>query len=156
MARKVKDKELEARLARALADYDNLVKRVEREKEEFAVRATKNLIEDLLPVIDDFERASEHLQDEGLKMALDQLYRILAKYGVEEIPTRPGDKFDSTVHEALDTANGGKTGTIAKVLLKGYRWQDGQVLRPAKVQVYGEEPKKEEELDKEMIRGDYV
>lgn len=149
-------KKLEEQLARALADYDNLVKRAEREKGEVVLRATKRLVEDLLPIIDGLERAEEHLKDEGLRMALEHFYSVLGSHGVEEIPVKLGDKFDSDRHEVIEIIEGGKRGTIAKVLFKGYRWLDGTVLRPVKVQVYGEEPEKEKELDKEMTRGDYV
>lgn len=89
-------------------------------------------------------------------MAIDHLYRVLDKHGIEKIPSVAGDKFDSKVHEAIEIIDGGKNGTVAEVLTGGYKWKDGMVIRPAKVKVYGEEPKKEEELDKEMLRGGYA
>ena len=139
MAGKVK-KPLKEQLALALADYDNLVKRLEREKEEIVGRATKNLIEDLLPAIDNLERANNHLKDSGLGMAVDQLKTTLIRYGVEEISTEQGDKFDSGVHEAVEIVEGSEmqSGTIAEVLSRGWKWQDGMVIRPVKVKVYGE------------------
>lgn len=154
--KKAKKDELEQRLARALADYDNLVKRTEREKEEIILRATKRLVEDLLPAIDNLERAQEHLKDEGLQMALAHIRRILEVHGVREIKALKGDKFDGRRHEAIETVGGGKEGVIAKVFEKGYEWNDGIVIRPAKVQVYGKRHAKEEELEKELTRGDYV
>lgn len=158
MARKVRksQKDTELQLARALADYDNLVKRLSREREEVVLRATKGLVADLLPVVDSIERAQEHLKDEGLKMALTHLHKVLREHGVEEIMVSAGDKFDAGIHEAGVIIDGGKDGTIAKVLAKGYKWKDGAVLRPVKVQVYGEKPEKEKEVEQELGRGDYV
>lgn len=132
-------KELEGQLARVLADYDNLIKRFGREKEEVVRRATKNLVEDLLPVIDNFERASNHLNDNGLNVAIVQIKQILAQYGVEEVATEPGDKFDSNLHEAVEIIEGlgEQGGTIAQVLARGYKWKDEMIIRPAKVKVYG-------------------
>ncbi len=140
MAGKVskKSKVLEEQLARALADYANLVKRFEREKSEVISRANKNLVEDLLPVVDNLERASHHLNDSGLNMAIVQIKQILGLYGVEEIPAKPGDKFDSQMHEAIESVAGGEHGTLAEVLAKGWKWQDGMVIKPVKVKVYGE------------------
>lgn len=135
MAAKVKG--LKTQLARALADYDNLVKRFEREKGEVVKYSNKVLLEELLPVFDNLNRAQEHLGDQGLKMALDQFLQILKNYGVEEIPVMAGSKFDSHLHEAMESVADGQHGAIAEVLARGWKWQDGQVLRPAKVKVYG-------------------
>lgn len=142
MAGKVikRSKVLREQLARALADYDNLVKRFEREKEEVIKHSNKILLEDLLPVFDNLNRAQEHLGDQGLKMALDQFLQILNNYGVQEIPAASGDKFDSQMHEVVESVADGsamQNGTITEVLARGWKWQDGQVLRPAKVKVYG-------------------
>lgn len=131
--------ELKNRLARALADYQNLVKRLEREREEIYTRATRNFVEDLLPVVDDLERAEDHLQDHGLGMGLEHLRRVLDSHGVIEIRALSGDEFNSEVHEVIDSAQGGSKNTLAQVLTKGYKWKDGKVIRPAKVQVYGGE-----------------
>lgn len=136
---------LKGQLARALADYDNLVKRLGREKEEIVQRATKNLVEDLLPAVDNLERASNHLSDNGLNMAIVQIKQILAQYGVEEVNTNPGEKFDSDLHEAVEIIEGAQNqnGTIAEVLARGYKWQDGMIIRPAKVRVYQGKQKEE-------------
>lgn len=129
---------LKNRLARVLADYQNLVRRFEKERVEVVLRANKNLLGDLLPIIDNLERAQEHLNDQGLQMALDQFLKILQNYGVELIKVAAGDKFESTLHEAIDSAGGGQKETVAEVAAKGYRWQDGGVIRPAKVIVYSD------------------
>lgn len=142
-----KKKELENKLARSLADYQNLLKRVEKEKEETILKATRRLVEDLLPVLDDFERAQNHLDDQGLKMAIDQFHQVLNENGVEEIPTQPGDKFDSSVHEVIEKVPGGQKGEVAQILTKGYKWINGTLIRPVKVQVYDQHFEKEEELE---------
>lgn len=150
-------KDLEERLVRALADYQNLVKRIDREKHEVVIRANKNLLKDILPILDILGAAQEHLKDQGLAMALSQFNGVFEKYGVKEIDAKAGDKFDEHLHEVTEVTDGGETGTIAKVLKKGYRWQDGVVLRPAQVIVYnGISKKTEKELDRELRRGDYV
>ena len=129
----------EVALARALADYQNLVKRFEKEKLEVILRANKNLIEDLLPVVDSLENAQKHLGDEGLKMGLANLRNVFLRYGVSEIETNEGDNFDSSSQEAIDALDGGKAGTVAGIITKGYKWNDGTVLRPTKVIVYKNE-----------------
>lgn len=128
--------ELKNRLARALADYQNLVKRLEREQSEVYLRATRNFVEDLLPVFDDLERAQIHLQDQGLGMGLEHLQRVLDSHDITEIAAKIGDEFNSEIHEAIDSTDGGSKNTLAQILSKGYKWKDGKIIRPAKVQVY--------------------
>ncbi len=123
-------------LARALADYQNLQKRVEREKFEILTRANKNTVEELLPVLDQLKRAQTHLKDSGLEMALEQFKSVLTRCGVETIPTKAGDTFNASLHEAIEAKDGGQSGIIINVLEDGHRWLDGQVIRPAKVAVY--------------------
>ena len=128
--------ELKNRLARALADYDNLVKRLSRERDEITVRANKNLLEDLLPVLDNLNRAQSHLKDQGLELGLSQFKQVLEKYGVQEIIVDVGSDFDHTQHEAIDSKDGGEQGKVADVISKGFMWRNGSVIRPAKVIVY--------------------
>lgn len=122
-------------LARALADYQNLVKRTEKERLEIYVRAGKNIVEELLPVLDLLYKSQEHLKDPGLEMALEQFGQVLSKFGVEKIKVETGQPFDHALHEAVDTVEGGEPGQIASVAQEGYKWKDGMVLRPAKVVV---------------------
>lgn len=128
--------ELKNRLARALADYDNLVKRLAREKDEITIRANKNLLEDLLPVLDNLERAQSHLKDQGLAMGLNSFQQVLTRYGVNEIKVEQNADFDALLHEAIDSRTGGEAGKVAEILVKGFVWRDGSVIRPAKVIVY--------------------
>ena len=95
-------------LRRLAADFDNYRKRVARESEVQASRATESLVSELLPVLDNLERAldaSEHHEEakvaEGVQFVKQQLAGALARRGLEEIPCEPGDEFDPHVHEAL-------------------------------------------------------
>lgn len=133
---KIKDKKQNEALARALADYQNLVKRVEREKIEIYTRSSRNLIEELLPGLDILETAQAHLKDPGLEVAQNHFAQALEKAGLEEIKVLPGDTFNANCHEAVETKEGGEAGTIAHVVRTGYKWKDGMVLRPTKVEVY--------------------
>ncbi|OGY09920.1 MAG: nucleotide exchange factor GrpE [Candidatus Blackburnbacteria bacterium RIFCSPHIGHO2_01_FULL_43_15b] len=134
-AEKEFDKQDEA-LARVLADYQNLVKRVDRERVEIYTRASKNIIEELVPVVDLLRRAQSHLQDTGLEMALEQFRQVLERHGIEDVEAKEGMTFDASIHEAVETVEGGRAGTVAQVAQAGYKWKDGMVLRPAKVTVY--------------------
>ncbi|MBI2590911.1 MAG: nucleotide exchange factor GrpE [Candidatus Blackburnbacteria bacterium] len=134
-AEKESDKQDEA-LARVLADYQNLVKRVDRERIEIYTRASKNIIEELIPVLDLLGRAQSQLQDPGLEMAIGQFRQVLGRHGVEAIETKEGMQFDANLHEAVETVEGGETGAIAQIAQAGYKWKDGMVLRPVKVTVY--------------------
>ncbi len=147
---------LKNQLARALADYDNLRKRTEGEKEVWIQFASKNLIVRLLPVLDTLESAQEHLRDQGLAIAINEFKKVLEEEGLEEIKPGKGDKFDHNVHEAVESVEGGKKGEIAEPVLSGWKFKSGLVVRVAKVKVYGEKSKKKEELEKELARGEYM
>jgi len=153
---------LRNQLARTLADYDNLKKRVERERHEFSQIASLGLIVRLLPLLDNLEQAQKHLQDAGLAISLNEFNQVLKEEGVEKIKAGPGIQFDENLHEALEVVNasgpeGGKKGEIAEVVLPGWKYTDGPVIRVAKVKVYGPPSGgKKEELEKEMARGDYM
>lgn len=153
---------LRNQLARALADYDNLKKRVERERQEFSQIASLGLIVRLLPLLDNLEQAQKHLQDAGLAISLNEFNQVLKEEGIEKIKAGPGIKFDENLHEAIEVAEasgpeGGKKGEIAEVVLPGWKYRDGPVIRVAKVKVYGPPSGgKKEELEKEMARGDYM
>jgi len=126
--------QLKDQLARALADYDNLVKRTEAEKAIWMGFARKDLLIKLLPVIDSLDTAQKHLKDPGLDLVLAEARKIFENEGIVEIDTR--GVFDENLHEAIDASPGGKKNMIAEVLLKGYKFTDGEVIRHAKVKVY--------------------
>jgi molecular chaperone GrpE len=125
---------------RLAADFDNYKKRVAREQADWARRATERLLNDLLPVLDDLERAlqaaEEHEEaklEEGVRLVHRALEDVLRKEGISEIEAE--GSFDPHVHEALLTQPGGEetaSGDVLQVLQKGYRLGD-RVLRPARV-----------------------
>ena len=148
--------QLKNQLARALADYDNLRKRIEREKQDFEKYANIKLALRLLPVLDVLKQAQGHLKDPGIAITVSEFENALKEEGIEEIKVKAGDGFNPQFQEAIDTVSGGKKGTVAEGVLSGWKFADGRVIRPAKVKVYGEKSKKEEELEREALREDYV
>lgn len=132
---------------RALADYENLKKDVERSRQEFARFANRKLVESLLPTLDNFHAATVHAPDvsacsaeaqasmrawiTGVEHVKKQLMNSFEQEGLEEIDVNGA--FDPTVHESAgEETSDEKEGTILKVLMPGYRWQ-GTVIRPARV-----------------------
>lgn len=128
-------------LLRLRAEFDNFRKRMSRELIEARERAQGDLLGELLPVLDNLERAldaAEH-HDEGkvlagVRLTRDMFTDLLRRSGVEEIET-VGKPFDPTVHEAIAVQpSSEEEGAIAAVLERGYR-QGNRVLRPARVVV---------------------
>lgn len=123
---------------RALADYQNLVRRVESDKQQFTKMSNANLVARLLPSLDIIELAALHSQDIGVQMAARQFHQVLNEEGLQVIEPQPGDIFDHTLHECIDTVDlidEMRQNTIAELVLKGYKISDF-VLRPARVKVY--------------------
>lgn len=136
--------ELENQLKRAVADYHNLEKRVQEGRSELSDWATTELITKLLPVVDHLFHAIEGAQManensgwlQGVRLAALELKKTLKEAGVEFIPDEQGeqaDKFDPSLHEAIDVAEG-ENGKIIKIAEMGYKL-NGKVVRPAKVVV---------------------
>ncbi|MDD3532213.1 MAG: nucleotide exchange factor GrpE [Candidatus Shapirobacteria bacterium] len=123
---------LEEQLKRALADYDNLEKRINREKNRWINSANEALIDKLLFVFDDLERACQNLKDPGLSMVRDQFWQILSGEGVEKISGQ-GELFDPQLMDAQELVPGPKEKVIEETC-PGYLYQ-GKCLRPAKVKV---------------------
>jgi len=130
--------DLEGKLVRALADYDNLRKRIEREKESFLRFANKGLITKFLVIYDMLDSAQKHAGDSGIAIILDEFKKVLRDEGVEEILVKKGDVFDEELHEAVEAVEGSKVnfGKIAEVLLSGWKFSERQVIRPVKVKVF--------------------
>jgi molecular chaperone GrpE len=132
--------ELIGDLKRVAADFDNYRKRALRDQEALFARAHERLVKELLPVVDDLERAlvaaEEHEEaklEEGVRLVHRELRDALAKEGLVEIDT--DGEFDPHVHEALLTQPSDEgDGAILQVIQKGYRLGD-RVLRPARVVV---------------------
>jgi molecular chaperone GrpE len=125
-------------LKRVAAEFENYRKRVARDQASPAARAHERLVKELLPVLDDLERAleaaSEHQEaklEEGVRLVQRELQEALGKEGLVEIETN--GRFDPHVHEALlSQPSEQDEGSILEVLQKGYRLGD-RVLRPARV-----------------------
>jgi molecular chaperone GrpE len=128
-------------LRRLKAEFDNFRKRTESERAAQSARAGESLVKELLPVLDDLERAlvaaEEHEEaklEDGVRLVHRALADVLARTGLAEIET--DGAFDPHVHEALlaQPVEGAEPGSIVQVLQKGYRLGD-RVLRPARVVV---------------------
>lgn len=129
--------ELKNQLARAMADYDNLRRRVEAEKIAWEKIAASKAIVKLLPVFDMMLDAQKHLKDAGLEIVIGELRKSFFELGVEEIIIGIGDEFNPTYEEAIEEVPGGKQNTIAEVVQTGWKIRnEGFIIRPAKVRVY--------------------
>lgn len=127
--------DLKNQLARALADYDNLRKRVEREREQVEKIVGAKFALKALSVFDMLEDAQKHLKDSGISLTIEEFEKILKDEGVEKIEAGQGTKFNEELHEAVEVVKAGKDGKIADVVLTGWKFRDGPVIRPAKVKV---------------------
>jgi molecular chaperone GrpE len=130
--------ELTSDLQRVHAEYANYRKRVDRDRELVRDMAVAGVIAELLPTLDDIERAREHGELEGaFKSVGEALEATTTKLGLERFGTA-GEEFDPTVHEALtsEAVEGIETPTVMSVYQPGYRFA-GRVLRPARVAVAG-------------------
>jgi molecular chaperone GrpE len=128
-------------LQRLKAEFDNFRKRTARESAAQSARASEALVKELLPVLDDLERAlvaaEEHEEaklEDGVRLVHRALADVLARAGLAEIET--DGAFDPHVHEALlaQPVEGAEPGSVVEVLQKGYRLGD-RFLRPARVVV---------------------
>lgn len=122
-------------LARALADYDNLSKRVDREKQDLGKIASIGVIIRLLPVLDNLESAQDHLQDQGLAISIGEFKKVLKEEGLTEIRPSVGDGFDENSMEAIEVVSGSSDNIISELVLTGWKFDDGTVVRHAKVKV---------------------
>ncbi len=118
---------------RALADYQNLEKRVREQSEEQAQNIKKRLLLDMLPFLDNLAKAEIFLKDEGLKIIKNQFYQTLEKEGLKEIDLE-GKEFDPHLAEAVDVVEGEEDNKIAEIVRKGYMMND-KVIRVAQVKV---------------------
>jgi molecular chaperone GrpE len=126
---------------RAQADFENYRKRAAREAAASGERAKSGLVRELLPVVDNLERALASAQDgeqhlaEGVRLVHSALIAVLERNGVEQFDPR-GDRFDPGEHEALSMRqqDGAESGVVLDVVEKGYR-SNGSILRPARVVV---------------------
>jgi molecular chaperone GrpE len=126
---------------RALADFDNYRKRVERERATAARNGTREIILSLLSVLDGFDRALEHVGDkpspvtDGFRAIHRKLRGLLEAQGVTPFKS-VGETFNPEMHEAVGSvqSDAHESGEIVDEVQRGYRWGD-EVLRPARVRV---------------------
>lgn len=136
--------DLKVQLVRALADYDNLKKRVDAEKEVWFKVASARVIGKFLGVIDMLIDAQKHLNDPGLAIVLGEFKKAIEDEGFEEIAIEQGvTEFDSETMEATEVVNGDdkNENKVAEVVQSGWKAKEnmGQevfIVRPVKVKVY--------------------
>ena len=132
-------------LQRLQAEFDNYRKRAARDQQSLVTRAHERLVKELLPVLDDLERALEAAEaheeaklEEGVALVARSFGDVLRKEGLVEIETE--GKFDPHVHEALLSQPAeAEEGSIVEVIQKGYRLGD-RVIRPARVVIAAAPP----------------
>jgi molecular chaperone GrpE len=126
---------------RSQADFENYRKRAAKEAAAAGERAKSGLVRELLPIVDNLERAlasagdgEQHLA-EGVRLVHSELIAVLERNGVQQFDPA-GERFDPTEHEALSMReqDGAESGVVLDVVEKGYR-TNGTVLRPARVVV---------------------
>lgn len=120
---------------RALADYQNLEKRMGGALEQARLGTRKDVVSRFIDVLDDLEKAEVFVQDPGLKMIMDRFKGILQSMGVEEIEVI-GSEYDPYTSEALEMvhAEEGQKNHVVEVVRKGYKIGD-TIIRPAQVKV---------------------
>ncbi|WP_212754207.1 nucleotide exchange factor GrpE [Nakamurella aerolata] len=129
-----------ADLQRVTAEYANYRKRVDRDREQVAVAAKSSVLSELLPVLDDIDRAESHGDLTGaFKAVADKLSGVLTKLELESVGAQ-GEPFDPEVHEAVQFTTSPEVSepTVTEVLRHGYRIS-GRLARPAVVVVTGPE-----------------
>jgi molecular chaperone GrpE len=132
-------------LKRVAAEFENYRKRVARDQESLVARAHERLVKELLPVLDDLERAlaaaEEHEEsklEDGVRLVYANLKAALDREGLAEIETN--GSFDPHVHEALlSQPSEAEEGSVIEVVQKGYKLGD-RVVRPARVVVAAPQP----------------
>ena len=132
-------KELEEKYMRAYADFENVKKRLEREKNQALEYAYEKIARDLLPVLDALDSAKEAAKEheaiaQGIMLTQESFLKALQKHGIESIST--DGEFDPNVHECIMQVNKpeAENGHIAQVMQQGYKYKE-RTLRPAMVAV---------------------
>ncbi len=134
------NEQLKNRVLRTLADFENFRKRTDREKADFYRYAVANLMKEILPVLDNFDRSLDHAEEgddfhKGVLLIYKQLFDVLRKNGLTPIE-ESGVRFDPNIHEAVvrEEDDSVPSHTVVAVLQKGYFLHD-RLLRPALVKV---------------------
>jgi len=127
-----KCQEYELNWKRAVADYQNLKRRSEKERLDVIKYANLNFIKDLLPVVDNFVALLNHTDDQGLKITVNHFIEALRMQGLREIDVL-GKDFDPNTCEAIEVVKG-EPNKVIEVLQNGYTYND-RLVRPARVKV---------------------
>jgi molecular chaperone GrpE len=132
--------DLNERLLRSLADYDNFRRRAQRDRSEFIQFAAMEIVRDLIPVLDDFARAmkvdtADREYAKGIELIYQRLFDTLKKAGLEPIESA-GKRFDPNLHQAVDRVHTDEVEdqTVLEEYQSGYNFK-GKLLRPAMVKV---------------------
>lgn len=125
--------EIKNKYLRSLADYQNLEKQTQIWREDFVKFANQGLIVELLEILDNLEKAQEHLKDNGLQLIIDKLKTVFKNSGLEEIEII-GKDFDPVQAEAIEVIPGEEDHKVVEIRTKGYKL-NGKIIRPAKVAV---------------------
>ena len=130
-------------LLRLKADFENTKKRLEREKQDSIRFANEKLILEILPIVDNLDRAMASISEghdpekvkQGLKLAQEELHKVLNLHGVKTVEAL-GKPFDPQWHEAVATvdAGGSKDGTVVDEVQRGYEL-NGRLIRPSRVRI---------------------
>jgi len=140
--------EMEKNWIRALADYKNLEKRVTQDKITLIEFANSVLIENLLPVLDNFEMLVKHTEDEGIKISIKEFKNVMTAAGLIELETNLGDGFNPETMDAIESTSGDKN-TVVEIIRKGYNFKNSQI-RPVSVKVgNGKKPEPEKGVNNE-------
>jgi molecular chaperone GrpE len=132
--------ELEDRLLRMRAEFDNARRRMERERSDYMQFAAMDLVRDMIPVLDDFERAMrvetpDREYAKGVELIFQRMYESMKKLGLEPIDTE-GKRFDPNLHQAIERVptEDAEDQTVLGEFQRGYQFK-GKLLRPAMVRV---------------------
>ncbi|MBI2611807.1 nucleotide exchange factor GrpE [Candidatus Gottesmanbacteria bacterium] len=144
-----KDKEIEEltnKWKRALADYQNLEKRIHEERQKRAQYAAARVIEKILSSIDDLERSERHIKDQGLSLAIKSLHDVLISEGVRRIEV-VGKQFNPVQMECIEIVEGDKDNIVTQEIRPGYLLED-KIIRVARVKVSKLKNKEEQKWQK--------
>lgn len=119
---------------RAVADYQNLEKRVSKEREDFVKFSNLLIISRLIGLLDNLEMVKTHLRDEGLDIVCKELKNIILEHGVREMALEIGGEFDPNLAECVEAVVADFDNKIIEIVAKGYIIGE-RVVRPAKVKV---------------------
>jgi molecular chaperone GrpE len=133
--------EVQDRLLRGRADFENFRRRSERDRSDFLQFAGMEVVREVLPILDDFERAQKsESTDAGYRKGIDLIYQrfvdTLKRIGLEPIAVEPGTPFDPNLHQAVVRAETAEApdNTVLEEFQRGYNFK-GKLLRPAMVKV---------------------